>query len=316
MFSAGEFEKLGRLLNNLHICMDIKFGLLDVNAREVYTAAYRTPFCRLIAQAEGGYARCVNCDAEALRHAGQAEGPVCYRCHAGLVEVALAVRVSGEQVGYILFGQMLDDSPLERQWQDTRRRCAWYGDMDELYRAFCLLKVMSRQQISALGEIVDACVSEARLSGMLISASRDEAGRLRDYIAAHYAEPITIPGICAALSLSKSKLYAICRADTGRTVSELICERRIDAARALLRGTDDSVRQISETVGYADFNYFTRVFRQHTGLTPSEYRRQVRAADDSAVDRRATDGAAGNGSATSADRASDAATKTRADAKA
>ena len=185
MFSAGEFEKLGRLLNNLHICMDIKFGLLDVNAREVYTAAYRTPFCRLIAQAEGGYARCVNCDAEALRHAGQAEGPVCYRCHAGLIEVALAVRVSGEQVGYILFGQMLDDSPLERQWQDTRRRCAWYGDMDELYRAFCLLKVMSRQQISALGEIVDACVSEARLSGMLISASRDEAGRLRDYIAAH-----------------------------------------------------------------------------------------------------------------------------------
>ena len=59
MFSAGEFEKLGRLLNNLHICMDIKFGLLDVNAREVYTAAYRTPFCRLIAQAEGGYARAV-----------------------------------------------------------------------------------------------------------------------------------------------------------------------------------------------------------------------------------------------------------------
>ena len=90
----------------------------------------------------------------------------------------------------------------------------------------------------------------------------------------------------------------------------------IDAARALLRGTDDSVRQISETVGYADFNYFTRVFRQHAGLTPSEYRRQVRTADDSAVDSRATDGAAGNGSATSADRASDAPTKTRADAKA
>ena len=211
MFSAGEYEKLGRLLNNLHICMDIKFGLLDVNAREVYTAAYRTPFCRLIAQAEGGYARCVNCDAEALSRAAQAEGPVCYRCHAGLIEVALAVRVGGEQVGYIIFGQVLDDSPLDRQWQEVRTKCAWYGDMDELYRAFCLLKVMSRRQISALGEIVDACVSEARLSGMLRSASRGEAGRLRDYVAAHYAEDITIPGVCAALSLSKSKLYAICR---------------------------------------------------------------------------------------------------------
>ena len=76
----------------------------------------------------------------------------------------------------------------------------------------------------------------------------------------------------AALSISKSKLYSICRAETGRTVGELICQRRMDAARTLLATTDDSVRRIAETVGYPDFNYFAKVFRRTCGMTPSEYR--------------------------------------------
>ena len=48
MFTPGEYEKLGRLLDNLHICMDLKFALMDADSREVYTAAYRTPFCRCL----------------------------------------------------------------------------------------------------------------------------------------------------------------------------------------------------------------------------------------------------------------------------
>ena len=272
MFTPGEYEKLGRLLDNLHICMDLKFALMDADSREVYTAAYKTPFCRLISEAPGGYERCRRCDAEALKRMGESGGMVIYRCHAGLIEAAMPVRVGGELTCSIMFGQVLDDTPAQQQWNETMRRCEWYGDMDELQRAFRLLRRMSQRQIRALGEIVNACVSEVRLAGLLASAGRSDAGRLQDYIAAHYAEPLSVEGICEALSISKSKLYSICRAETGRTVGELICQRRMDAARTLLATTDDSVRRIAETVGYPDFNYFAKVFRRTCGMTPSEYR--------------------------------------------
>lgn len=276
MFTPGEYEKLGRLLDNLHVCMDLKFALMDAQSREVYTAAYKAPFCRLIGEAPGGLERCRRCDAEALGRLSESGEMVVYRCHAGLVEAVMPVRVGGELVCGIMFGQVLDDTPAERQWSEIRRRCAWYEDMDELMRAFRLLRVMSQRQIRALGEIVNACVSEVRLAGLLASAGRSDGGRLLDYIAAHYAEPLTIEGICEALAISKSKLYALCRAETGRTVGELICQRRMDAARTLLDTTDDSVRRIAETVGYPDFNYFAKVFRRTCGMTPSEYRRRER----------------------------------------
>jgi YesN/AraC family two-component response regulator len=47
---------------------------------------------------------------------------------------------------------------------------------------------------------------------------------------------------------------------------------RIDRAKELLATTDMSIREIAEAVGYADQNYFSRMFRKFTGLSPSSYK--------------------------------------------
>ena len=47
---------------------------------------------------------------------------------------------------------------------------------------------------------------------------------------------------------------------------------RIDRAVELLQQTDIPVREIAVRVGYTDANYFTKVFKRHLGVTPTEYR--------------------------------------------
>lgn len=53
---------------------------------------------------------------------------------------------------------------------------------------------------------------------------------------------------------------------------EYLTAYRIERAVELLQQTDIPVREIAVRVGYTDANYFTKVFKRHLGVTPTEYR--------------------------------------------
>ncbi len=285
MLQGEDFQRLGRLLNNLYLCTGVKFALMDENAHEVYTSSYQTPFCHLIAQAEDGYKRCVDCDHRALMDVRRHQLRKKYLCHAGLYEMALPVTENGRTIATILFGQMLDDSPREEQWKRVSRLCAWYPDRDALYQAFLKLKRTSPQQMTACMEIVQACVSEVRMYGLQAVSQRDDALLLQDYIDTHYSQPITADTLCHALNVGKTKLYAICAQHFQQTPGQLVTARRLEAAKDLLLNTGQSVRFIAQTVGIPDENYFTKVFKKTAGMTPSAFRRAGPVTENDASQR-------------------------------
>ena len=61
----------------------------------------------------------------------------------------------------------------------------------------------------------------------------------------------------------------------GLSPQAFVVQVRIDRARRLLTSTDMSMSQIADALGYQDVFYFSRQFKQKTGMPPSEYRRQV-----------------------------------------
>lgn len=274
------FESLARLLNNLYRISGIKFALLDADGKELYTASYQTAFCRLIAQSPGGYARCVACDKQAFLGLEPASDSVQYRCHAGLVEVLIPVRVQRRSVAYILFGQILDDGPMQQQWEETARACGFVGDLLELKGAFFRLKQFSIEDIQATLEVVKACVSEARLEGMLRSQALSDQKRLENYFFSRFGEPLTLEAISRDLSMGKSKLAALTREIWGLTPMKALNLVRLEAAKRMLSQSDSPIRTIAESVGIDDYNYFTKVFKAGTGLTPSAYRKTQAAKQD------------------------------------
>ena len=52
---------------------------------------------------------------------------------------------------------------------------------------------------------------------------------------------------------------------------------RIQAAKELIENSDLSLTQVCSRVGYESLTYFGRVFKEFTGVTPSQFRRQVRS---------------------------------------
>jgi len=63
------------------------------------------------------------------------------------------------------------------------------------------------------------------------------------------------------------------KAGTGRTPAAYVAERRIREACRRLAFTDDSIEQVAEAVGFANRHHFSRVFKQHAGCGPAQFRR-------------------------------------------
>lgn len=273
MLSQNEIERLSQLLNHLHLLTGIKFALMDADGCELYTSSDRAAFCGLVVGEAEGMQRCHSCDRCAVEEVHRLKTHRKYLCHAGLYEICMPVMENGEVAATILFGQMLDDSPREEQWRRVSAQCAWYPSQQELHEGFLKLRRISSEQMNACMEIVRACVSEVRLHGLQSMDTRDDAQKLRLYVEAHYAEALDSDALAAALHVGKTKLYAVCRKRFQMTPMQLVTSVRMAAAQDLLLTTSESVKAISQAVGIGDQNYFAKVFRQHTGLPPTEFRR-------------------------------------------
>jgi len=96
--------------------------------------------------------------------------------------------------------------------------------------------------------------------------------RARDYIDRHFAEPIRLSTLGGLAHLSRRQLNALFQRQLGCTPSDYLIQRRMEHARALLIGSDDSIQRVAEQCGYSNLAAFSDRFRRHFHCAPSRYR--------------------------------------------
>lgn len=98
--------------------------------------------------------------------------------------------------------------------------------------------------------------------------------RFSVWLSHHYTEDVSLEQAAESMGMSTFYFSRLFRTSYNQTFVEYLTAYRIDRAAELLRATEIPVREIAPRVGYADSNYFSKVFKRHTGLTPTEYRQQ------------------------------------------
>ena len=121
-------------------------------------------------------------------------------------------------------------------------------------------------------EMVIKLAEEARKARSLFSNLSPAISRCVDYIRLHYPEEISLSVLIDIAAMSKTNLTRRFLKETGTTIISFIRDTRCYHAKKLLENSELSIKEISSYVGYEDYNYFTKVFRSITNLTPSEYR--------------------------------------------
>lgn len=77
------------------------------------------------------------------------------------------------------------------------------------------------------------------------------------------------------VKLDRTYLYKLFKDEIGLSIIEYINKSRISRAEVLLANKRTSVKDIAISVGFTDPLYFSRVFKKHNGMTPTEYRRST-----------------------------------------
>ena len=85
-------------------------------------------------------------------------------------------------------------------------------------------------------------------------------------------ENLCVQDIANELGLSRSKLYRKIKALTGNSANEIIRKTRLEKAKELLAKTEMTIGEICFKVGFASPSYFTKRFKEHTGIIPKDYR--------------------------------------------
>jgi AraC-like DNA-binding protein len=102
--------------------------------------------------------------------------------------------------------------------------------------------------------------------------------RARDMIDRDYAQPLDVAALARAALMSSAHFSRKFRAAYGETPHAYLMTRRIERAKALLRGGELSVTEVCLAVGCASLGSFSARFTQLVGETPTAYRARDHAA--------------------------------------
>ncbi|WP_247740990.1 AraC family transcriptional regulator [Cohnella sp. LGH] len=179
--------------------------------------------------------------------------------------------VKGEHAAALIAQYELDRGPLPLP-------IGVYGGFVETFR-HCYDMLAERAYAAGAHAHVSQAVRYL-LSGIGIATESAARGRRKDsglekalrYMADHAAESVKLSELAKHAGVSKQHLIYLFKQETGFPPIEYFLRMKMQRAARLLDLTDLGVKQIAAAVGLSDPYYFSRLFKQMMGLSPTKYR--------------------------------------------
>lgn len=111
-------------------------------------------------------------------------------------------------------------------------------------------------------------------TGKIEYAADSSMSEILEYIEQNYTSPITLSEISKRFNFSLPYLCQKFRRDTGYTFSNYLQKRRIELGGRLIANTDKTIAEIAELAGYQDVKYFSKLFKNHWGMSPREFQKK------------------------------------------
>ena len=151
---------------------------------------------------------------------------------------------------------------------------AKYGDMPELDDIQCNIgKLIKYSDINELRmrfhNVIKILFSSAS------SPSNRVSEKIKEYINENYQKELSLQFLSDVFRLSPAYLSTLFKNSHGIGVVDYINKVRIDKAKELLRNSSVPIKDISDKVGFTNYNSFARVFKKTVGISAKDYKHNI-----------------------------------------
>jgi two-component system response regulator YesN len=133
------------------------------------------------------------------------------------------------------------------------------------------------QQLETLDDIfdtlIDICVNIIQyLNEKRERKNKSTINNIIRYINENIDQEITLEKIAQRVFLTPNYIGHIFKEEMGISFSEYVTQSRMEFAKKLLKQSENKIYEVSLKVGYKNPHYFSKLFKQYTGFTPSQYK--------------------------------------------
>ena len=123
-----------------------------------------------------------------------------------------------------------------------------------------------------LFELINLAIENVRSMQKTDSIVHSQKDVIKDYIDRNYKKDISAKDVAGILGYSDVYFSKVFKQLFDDNFINYLTKIRIDRAKVLLKDVSFNIKEVGKSVGYADSNYFTKVFKRSVGMSPSEYR--------------------------------------------
>lgn len=135
-------------------------------------------------------------------------------------------------------------------------------------------RLLTRAQVAAWLECLRGCVLSAARE--IAPPHPDFLEKAKEYVSGHLTERIMLSDVASHVNVSPSYLSSVFKKTHHQNFIDYINSRKMELACSMIRENQYRIYEICYQLGYENPYYFTRTFRRHIGMTPSEYQARQR----------------------------------------
>ncbi len=241
---------------------------------------HSNPYCLLVKLGMGGRDKCITHQKKVVKKCR--DGAFFGTCYAGVDEFVFPIKNGEEIIGFTSV------SGYNKNTEKTamcRREFALGGGAGKKLEAAAQSYLKTKppkfdyiagiaQPLCRMLELLDKMRIEVYGDKTPFTANSESIyGHMLAFVEKNFASPLTVSDIARACHCSVSHVSHTFKSQTGLSVSAYVNKMRIKKAVLLLTKTQLLVQEISDMCGFSDSNYFSNVFKEHTGMSPTKYRR-------------------------------------------
>lgn len=267
-----EKVEIYNILKQFYEISGFRVSIHDAEFNEIHAyPASLSAYCKTLQSNSAVLKECKKNDAEAFCRARDTGEAFVYKCSRGLYEAVAPIYHYGVLSGYLMIGQVCDESASARQYI-YNSAIKVLNNKEKAANLASTVRSIPQNNITSYLGIMTVIAEYITETNRLYLRNKSIPQLIAEYIDKNYSSEITLSLLAQKFGCCNSTLTKSFRKEYGKTVITYLTDVRLEHAKKMMLGSEKTIKEIASECGFSDQNYFSRVFAEKNNCSPRDYR--------------------------------------------